>query len=259
MGNFGVNVGWGAGPWGKSPWGDPTTSQTAPPPAPASTAPPNVQVIANPAHPTPVIAPFNPQGRVLGLKLLPTGEDFEVDTAGLEGAGAIVDYYGYAPILSVENYFPKVQSTIFYGQNLYMPGHAVGVFDNQTRFKYFLSRYKNKKKVWAELAQVPISPYLRRIYVEPTIPQDPPVVEASIQLIDGGYDPLKGYWVEFLGNFFLSFPLFQPQQGFGQPFTANQPSIGTPAVSGVNGPNPTQGSVLGGAVFGGPLPGGKCE
>lgn len=167
-------------------------------------------IINRPAPPAP---PLASKGRILAIKLMPDQEAFELDSTGPQGNYANVPWYGLRAVLSVEAYLPKVQSTIFYGPSLYMLQNDVGIFDKQTGFVKFMDQFLNKPKIWAELTQVPIWPGLRRISSNPVAPQDPPVVESKLTMIGAGYDPQKQFWVEFQGNFFLGFPLFQPITG----------------------------------------------
>jgi hypothetical protein len=201
--------------------------------------------------------PIQSVGRILAIKLL--DEKYELDPQGPTGNAAVTKWYGYAPILSVESFFPKTQSTIFYGQSLYNLGFGVGVFDKQTLFTNFIRVFSNKLHRWGELVDIPVAPWLINIYLTPTVPQPPPVAHAKVIALGGGYDPSLGYWVEFQGNYWLTFPLFRPAPGYQppQPTTSLNP----------NGPNQTQGPGVGGAgVLNGALPGsfngptgGKCS
>lgn len=140
-------------------------------------------------------------------------EPFEIDSAGPQGNYANVTWYGLAPVMLVESIINKTQSTVFHGQRLYMLQNDVGIFDQVTGWDRYMDQFLNKPVMWAELTQIPVWPGLRRIYTQPQLPQDPPVAMSNLVLLDRGYDPLRGYFVEFAGNFFLGFPLFQPADG----------------------------------------------
>ncbi len=170
----------------------------------------NPPLIHRPPPPPP---PLRSKGRVLAVKLMPENEPFEWDSSGPQGNYASVKWYGLCPVLLVERVIPKTQSTIFYGQRLYMLDNDCSIFDFITGWEHYMDQFLNKSKTWSELTQIPIWPGLRRIYTQPQLPQDPPVAEAPLTLLGAGYNPLKGYWVEFQGNFFLGFPLFQPASG----------------------------------------------
>lgn len=140
-------------------------------------------------------------------------EPYELDSSGAQGNFANVKWYGLAPVLSVQSLLPKVQSTVFYGNTLYMLDNDVGIFNRQTGFVKFMDQFLNRSVPWAELTQIPYWPGLRRLSAKPVAAQDPPVAMAPLIMLGAGYDPLKGYWLEFQGNFFLGFPLFQPADG----------------------------------------------
>jgi len=174
-------------------------------------APPYPPPIINRPPPKPPL--LQSLGKILAVKLMPEGEKFEWDSEGPAGQGGEVKWYGLAPVLAVQAVVPKVQSTIFIGQSLYMLENVVSIFDKQTGFIMYMNQFINKSKTWAELTQVPIWPKLIRTSAVAGLPQDPPVAMAPLVLLGAGYDPFRGYWVEFQGNFFLGFPLFQPVGG----------------------------------------------
>jgi hypothetical protein len=140
-------------------------------------------------------------------------EPFELDSSASQGNFANIPWYGLAPVLLVESIINKTQSTVFHGQRLYMLQYDAGIFDQVTGWNKYMDQFLNKEVPWAELTQIPVWPSLRRISAKPIAPQDPPVAMANLTLLDAGYDPLRGYFVEFAGNFFLGFPLFQPADG----------------------------------------------
>src|SRR5271165_6380088 len=165
-------------------------------------------------RPAPSIPPFNPRGHILGVKLL-EGEDFELDASGTYANNESITWYGYQAMLSVESYLPKVQSTIFYGQTLYMLTHSVGIYDKPSGFLRFMDQYIHKRpRIWGELSEIPIPPQFNRINLFPPLPpSEPPIVEAKLRVWGAGYDSEKGYWIEFKGNYWLEMPLFQPAIG----------------------------------------------
>lgn len=164
-------------------------------------------------RPGPPKPPLQSKGRILGVKLLdePGVDTFEVVNVAPGNAGT-QDWYGYVAVLSITDYDPKVQSTIFYGNSLYMLNNSVGLWNSSEAFEIYMRMFKNRSKVWGELDQVPVSPFLRRMNLNP-VPQDPPVAAGYLTLLGAGFNPLKGFWVEFQGNFFLNFPIFQPESG----------------------------------------------
>lgn len=185
---------------------------------------------APPAGPAPKPPLVESKGRILAVKLMEASEKFEIDSAGPQGNFANVIWYGLAPVLLVEEIVPKVQSTIFQGPRLYMLQNDVGIFDQVTGWDKYMAQFLNKEVMWAELTQIPVWPGLRRIFTQPQLPQDPPVAMSNLILLGAGYDPLKGYWVEFAGNFFLGFPLFQPVGG-GNYVIAGTNTPANPAVT----------------------------
>jgi hypothetical protein len=66
-------------------------------------------------------------------------------------------------------------------------------------------------------------------------------------MLNAGFDAFRGFWIEFAGNYFLSFPLFKNWPNVirdTQNYKGAQPSA--------NNPNPTPGSGgSGGGVGGG--------
>ncbi len=163
-----------------------------------------------PVAPPPIL---RSKGRILGVKLMPENEKWEWDAEGPSGQGGETKWYGLAPVMLIQNIVPKVQSTLFYGLTLYMLHNDAGIFNQQTGFIKYMDQFLNVSKTWAELEQVPIWPGLIRIATMPVEPQPTPVAMGKLVMLGAGYEPTKGYWVEFAGNFFLGFPLFQPADG----------------------------------------------
>jgi hypothetical protein len=156
------------------------------------------------------------RGKILGVKLMPEGERFEWDAeGGLAGTGSSIKWYGLAPVLRVNFIVPKVQTTLIYGHSLYMLHNDVSIFDNVTGWEKFMDQFVNKQKTWSELVDIPIWPHLVTMAMQPTSTPniERPVAEAKLTLIGAGYHPLHQFWLEFQGNFFLGFPLFQPEGG----------------------------------------------
>lgn len=196
---------------------------------------------------TKIIRPQS-KGLILAVKLMPEGEKFEWDSQGPAGNGASVKWYGCAPVMRVNFIVPKVQTTLIYGHSLYMLGNDVGIFDNVTGWEKYMDVYINKEKTWSELDQVPIWPHLQSLAATPLPPPDPPVVEAKLKLLGAGYHPLHMFWAEFAGNYFLNFPLFQPQNGGwtiaygGGIANPNSPAAGAAALT-ANGFDVPQGDI----------------
>jgi hypothetical protein len=119
---------------------------------------------------------------------------------------------GHRCILSVTSIVAKVQTTVLFGNDLFAVGRLSNL-DEPTIFKNFLTSYANRSEEWAQLSQVPPPPiplnlaYLMSASINPIVA--PPVSRGKIVLLSAGFDALRGYWIEFAGNYFLEFPLFK--------------------------------------------------
>jgi hypothetical protein len=119
---------------------------------------------------------------------------------------------GHRAILAVTGILAKVQTTVLFGNDLFVVGWTSNL-DEPTCFKNFLMTYANRSEEWAQLSQIPPPPTafsaarMLMMGVNPIPP--PPVAKGKITLLNAGYEPVQGYWIEFLGNYFLHFPLFK--------------------------------------------------
>ena len=147
-------------------------------------------------------------GNILAIQLGPWQE---------LGNGAIDT--GYRIVLAVRNIQMDVQTTTLYGDTLFqMTASAWGIgqvdtgsLDSITLFNKFLAEFVGKPKTWAELNSVPPNPLVvtSKIFIQPIPPPDPPAATSVLRLLGSGYYPLKGWWLQFKGNFRLEFGLFQ--------------------------------------------------
>lgn len=157
---------------------------------------------------------------------------------------------GLRAVLSVRMVWAKLQTTVLFGDSLYMIWYDVGQFDRFTGFNLFLKPYFGLSIPCAQLSAPPYAATpnlynMQLIGMGAIPPEPPPVATANVTMLASGFDPLRGYWIEFAGNYFLGFPLFQNwpnvirdtmnYKGF-QP-SANNPGPGTGGTAGGNGQN----------------------
>ena len=126
---------------------------------------------------------------------------------------------GYRVILSTQRIQMNVQTTTFWGQQILMATGSpwgVGTVDTGsisviTQFTNFLGQFTDKRRGWGQFVNVPYNPsyYLARTYVIAVPEAEPPESAGPMILLASGYDPLKGWWVTFKGNFRLHIPIFQ--------------------------------------------------
>jgi hypothetical protein len=119
---------------------------------------------------------------------------------------------GFRAVMAVTNILAKLQTTILYGNSLYMMGYDVGQYNSQQGFIFFTSQTYNRPSVWGELSVMPPSAIPGIIYgqgMQSAFPPPPPPKKGTCTLLSSGFDPSRGYWMEFAGNYFLSFPLFK--------------------------------------------------
>lgn len=121
---------------------------------------------------------------------------------------------GQRSIMAVTFIDANTQSTVFYGNSLYLIWYNVGQLDCIQAFTFFCKQFYNKSYLWWQLAQPPPNPLLAssQIYLTPQPQPIPPIACGTMTLLDSGFNPLKGYWLRFAGNYDLSIPLFK---GFG--------------------------------------------
>lgn len=121
---------------------------------------------------------------------------------------------GWRTVLSVTAIWAKVQTTVLFGNSLYMIWYDIGQLNPQQGFSFFLKQYYNQPMNWAQFSVLPSAARPAQVYrgMGPTPNQQPflPPVEMGVTtILDSGFDPLRGYWIEFLGNYFLHFPIFK--------------------------------------------------
>ena len=120
---------------------------------------------------------------------------------------------GYRAILSVTAVWAKLQTTVLFGNSLYMIWYDIGQLTRQDGFRAFLRAYFKHSIPAAQLSQPPYAatPNLYNMYIGSgnVAPEAPPVSTGNVTMLDAGFDPFRGYWIEFHGNYFLHFPLFQ--------------------------------------------------
>jgi hypothetical protein len=140
---------------------------------------------------------------------------------------------GLVPFLAVATIYAHVQTTTFVGNSLYMIHYDCGQFTTEDAFKNFLKTYFNTTRDFAQLVVPPrsLSP---RLYLSSQPPSPPPQGEETHVILDAGYEPVLGFWVTFVGNYFLTFhKIFRdwPQGGTirtGPDFKGFQPSKNNP-------------------------------
>lgn len=117
---------------------------------------------------------------------------------------------GWRAVMSVTRILAKVQTTIFYGNSLYMIWNNIGTMSPQEGFSYFLNGYSKRPMWFGQLLQPPYAavPAKYRMLI-PTPPQPPPTAQGTMTMLSSGFDPLYGYYIEFAGNFFLTSPIFK--------------------------------------------------
>jgi len=117
---------------------------------------------------------------------------------------------GLRALLAVNFIRADTSTYTCYGQTLYMIHYDVGQLTVQDSFAFFCKQFYNKPYEWDQLSAPPPNPLLQssRIYLIP-VPQTPPPVAFGIMtLLNSGYDPLRGFWLQFAGSFDLTCPLF---------------------------------------------------
>ena len=158
---------------------------------------------------------------------------------------------GHRAIMAVQRIMGKVQTTVLFGRDLYVIGLTSNL-DEATIWGNFLNSFSGRSCEWAQLNRVPPPPlptpgYLLQYQTGP--PMGPPVSTGRLTLLSAGWDPLRGFWIEFAGNYWLTFPIFKDwashvvrdQAGY----KGFQPSANNP------GPGPGGGQGSGGAPPGG--------
>lgn len=122
---------------------------------------------------------------------------------------------GQRSILAVTFIEAYTQATKFYGNSLYLIWYDVGQLDSIQAFTFFCKQFYNKSFLWWQLAVPPPNPLMAssQIYLTPRPQPIPPIGSGMMTLLDSGYDPLRGYWLLFEGNYDLSIPVFKGYTG----------------------------------------------
>jgi uncharacterized membrane protein YgcG len=118
---------------------------------------------------------------------------------------------GLRAILSVQTIVAKLQTTVLFGNSLYMISYDVGQFSRADGYKYFLQKYFGKELTGVQLSAPPFAatPYLYIMTGLPVPPPPTPIATGTVKILNAGFDPFRGYWIEFHGNYYLHFPLFK--------------------------------------------------
>ena len=128
-------------------------------------------------------------------------------------AGQLTFTPAWRPVLSVQYIFGKVQTTVFYGNQLIVPGGRwQGSMSTDYTFHMFLAAYFNKPSTWVQLQYVPLlnSTPLTLQQVSPlAAATQQPISSGKMTVLDAGSDSRWGMWIEFAGNFWLTSPIFQ--------------------------------------------------
>lgn len=165
------------------------------------------------------------------------------------GFGGVQWDSGYRAVLAVTMVWAKIQTTVLFGNSLYLIWNNASQLDPQRAFQLFIRRYSERPIAAVQLPYPPFAAtpavYMRTNSMPNVQPPPVPTSSGMVTMLDGGFDPLRGYWIEFKGNYFLQFPLFKDwptvvrdtptAQGF-QP-SGNNPGSGSGGGSGNSGQN----------------------
>ena len=128
------------------------------------------------------------------------------------GFGGVPWDDGLRAILSVRQIWAKTQTTVLYGDSLFMIWYNIGQLSPQDGFRAFLRPWFNAPVTAAQLDRPPFAStpgvYLRANSI-PAPPPPIPIAKGIVTVLDAGFDPFRGYWVELAGNYFLGVPLFK--------------------------------------------------
>lgn len=156
---------------------------------------------------------------------------------------------GLRAMLDVRMVVAKLQTTVLFGNSLYMIWYDIGPLTRQDGFSAFLKPIYGRDIYAAELSQPPYAatPALYNMVSMGVPLPPPPVATGTVRILDSGFDPFRGYWIEFHGNYYLKyFPLFQDW-----PNVVNDTANFKGAKPSQNNPNPTPGSGGSGGGVGG--------
>jgi hypothetical protein len=125
---------------------------------------------------------------------------------------------GQRAVLSVNFIDSHTQHWDAYGDSLYMIWYNVGQLDCTQAFSFFCKQYYNRPMTWWQLAAPPINPLMASSQVSmiPHAPPPPPIASGVMTLANSGYNPLRGYYLTFKGNFDLTCPLFKGFTGINR-------------------------------------------
>ena len=135
---------------------------------------------------------------------------------------------GLRAVLAVTFITTDIQTYTAYGNSLYMIHYDVGQLDVYDAFAFFCKQFYNQSREWSQLAAPPPNPLLQssQIYLTPFAPPPDPLGVGMMTLLNSGYDPLKGFWLQFAGNFDLTCPLFSGFAGVQRNIPNYQIQIG---------------------------------
>jgi hypothetical protein len=158
------------------------------------------------------------------------------------GFGGVPWDSGYRSVLQVTMIWAKVQTTVLFGNSLYLIWNNAGSLDPQRAFQLFVKSYAGHPVPAAQLPYPPFAAtpavYLRANSMANVPPPPTPTSTGKVTMLDAGFDPLRGYWIEFAGNYWLQFPLFKdwPNVVRDGPATKGfQPSANNPGSGGAGG------------------------
>jgi hypothetical protein len=158
------------------------------------------------------------------------------------GYGGVAWEDGLRAVLSVRTIWGKVQTTVLFGDSLFMLSYDIGTLSKEDGFKAFLKQLFGRPIPAAQLSQPPFAAtpalYQRANTVGRIAPPVPPVATGTVTMLDAGFDPFRGFWIEFAGNYWLHFPLFKNWPSVIRDGPAAQgfkPSANNPGKGGLGG------------------------
>ena len=123
--------------------------------------------------------------------------------------GGVIDT-GIRSLLSVRYIRTETQTFTLFGSSLYLMGYSVGQLDPDIAFSLFCKPFCNTPREYYQLSVPPPNPLIgsSRIYLIPQAPPPLPVATGFLTMLATGYDPLRGFFIQFQGNFDLVSTLF---------------------------------------------------
>jgi hypothetical protein len=117
---------------------------------------------------------------------------------------------GWRSVMTVSDIMAKVQTTVYFGNSLYMISYDIGQLSRQDGFTAFLKPYYGRNMMFAQLSQPPYAAVPARYRALISMPPaPPPVATGTMSIVSSGFDPFRGYWIEFAGNYFLTASIFK--------------------------------------------------